>query len=231
MSQEAPGCLGAIFRLFGMGGGGGQIASGPKMDVYRLRDDFLSPAEASFFRVLRLTVGDRLVICPKVRLGDLFFVARPNENRGASTRIASKHVDFVLCDPATLKPVAGLELDDSSHRKSASASRDQFKNDLFAAAGLPLIRVPVRPAYETGQVTALLAGVLSPEVTARIPEPAPQPVAPQVSSPAEPPVCPKCEVPMKLRTSHRGEKQGSQFWGCVNYPKCRHVVTPAAERD
>lgn len=35
------------------------------------------------------------------------------------------------------------------------------------------------------------------------------------------PVCPKCGVNMVLRTAKKGEKVGSQFWGCPNFPKCR----------
>lgn len=224
MSQEASGCLGAIFRLFGLVGGSGDT-SGPRMDVYRLRDDFLSPAEASFFRVLRLTVGEQFVICPKVRLADLFYVTRPNENRGALNRIAPRHVDFVLCNPATLKPVAGLELDDASHRRSATAERDRFKDDLFAAAGLPLVRVSVRHAYEPPQVAALLADVLRKDFASPGPEVAVPPVEAQATSPGAPPFCPKCEVPMTLRTALRGENRGNNFWGCINYPKCRQVIT------
>ena len=41
---------------------------------YRIRDDFLSPAELSFYHVLKSVVGTRLLICPKVSLSDLFFV-------------------------------------------------------------------------------------------------------------------------------------------------------------
>src|SRR3954452_18468534 len=39
--------------------------------TYRPRR-FLSPAETSFYGVLRHTVSDSWVICPKVRIGDLF---------------------------------------------------------------------------------------------------------------------------------------------------------------
>lgn len=35
--------------------------------------------------------------------------------------------------------------------------------------------------------------------------------------------CPKCGADMVLRTARRGAKAGSQFWGCSNYPRCRHV--------
>ncbi|MFN3652643.1 MAG: DUF2726 domain-containing protein [Armatimonadota bacterium] len=201
---------------------GTEELSATTLDVYRVRDDFLSRAEASFFHVLRLVVADRFVICPKVRLADLFFVTRPHENRGAANRIASKHVDFVLLDPASLKPVAALELDDSSHQKARAAERDEFKDQVFASAGLPLIRVPAQRAYDVQQVSALLATAL-PTLSAAAPiarseVPATEP------APPGPPTCPNCSVPMTLRNATRGANAGGEFWGCPNYPKCRSVL-------
>lgn len=233
MGQEAPGCLGAVFGWLGLGAAKSAAGDGdvPRMDVYRMRDDFLSPAEASFFRVLRLAVGESYLICPKVRLGDLFYVTRLHENRGATNRIAQRHVDFVLCDPATLTPLAGLELDDASHRKPRSAERDRFKDDLFAAAGLPLIRMPVRSAYEPAQILELLAQALPSGADPGRRNEAP-PVVPETTAPtSEPPHCPRCAVSMALRTAQRGDNRGSRFWGCVNYPKCRHVIAAVEEAE
>lgn len=34
------------------------------------------------------------------------------------------------------------------------------------------------------------------------------------------PACPQCGKPMLLRTIMRGNRQGQQFWGCTDYPKC-----------
>lgn len=33
--------------------------------------------------------------------------------------------------------------------------------------------------------------------------------------------CPRCGKVMALRTIRKGERAGSQFWGCSNYPECR----------
>jgi four helix bundle suffix protein len=35
------------------------------------------------------------------------------------------------------------------------------------------------------------------------------------------PACPECNGPMVLRTVRNGEKAGSQFLGCANYPNCK----------
>lgn len=34
------------------------------------------------------------------------------------------------------------------------------------------------------------------------------------------PLCPQCGKPMLRRTIQRGSRQGQQFWGCSDYPKC-----------
>lgn len=40
---------------------------------------------------------------------------------------------------------------------------------------------------------------------------------------ASDPRCPECQSGMELRTAKRGANAGSQFWGCVRYPKCRGI--------
>jgi len=34
------------------------------------------------------------------------------------------------------------------------------------------------------------------------------------------PKCPNCDGLMSIRTARNGKRCGSQFWGCVKYPKC-----------
>jgi len=40
----------------------------------------MSLAERSFYGVLVTALGQAFVVCPKVRVADILFVARPNEN-------------------------------------------------------------------------------------------------------------------------------------------------------
>lgn len=190
---------------------------------YHVRDDFLSPAEQSFYHVIKSMMGDHLVICPKVSLWDIFFVSLPHENRGAINRIQQKHVDFVICDPKTMRPLFALELDDSSHQRPNRKQRDAFVDRVFEAAGLPLIHIPVRAAYNTAEL-----GVLFKQALVKSGPPANTDTAamanPQVESVEKAPFCPKCGTPMVLRTVRQGESAGKQFYGCPNYPKCRGIV-------
>jgi len=219
MSQN-PGCLGFILRLFG----GQPKESGPL--PYRLRDDFLSPAELAFYRVLSTVVSGRAAILTKVNLADLFFVARPNENAGYRNRIDRKHVDFLMCDPTSMRPLVGVELDDRSHESTRRQERDRFVGQVFEVAGLPLVRVPFRSSYSAVELTALLAPhVGGVEVMAHA-SPAVEPDDARVGGgdTGSAPTCPKCGVPMVVRTAGRGERRGERFYGCPNYPKCRETL-------
>jgi hypothetical protein len=213
-AQEPKGCLAAILALFGIHLGGPAKAT----DLpYRQRDDFLSPAEFSFYRVLLAAVGNQAVVCPKVNLSDVFYVARPKENQAYRNKIDRKHIDFLVCDPATMKPRLGIELDDTSHGRRERQERDAFVEAVFAAAALPLLRVPAQRGYSPNDVRSQIATFLEP--ASAIP-PSPTSVAPG----SGPPICPKCGIPMVLRTASKGSQAGQQFFGCRNYPKCRETV-------
>jgi hypothetical protein len=69
-TRENSGCLAALLGWLGLAP---KQKQGDDLSLpYHLRDDFLSPAEISFYHVLQNIVGDRAVVCPKVSLGDLF---------------------------------------------------------------------------------------------------------------------------------------------------------------
>ena len=194
---------------------------------FKLRDDFLSPAELSFYQLLRAAIGDRALVFTKVNLADLFFVATGDarQNRALANRVDRKHVDFLVCDLKTARPIVAVELDDRSHERSDRKTRDELVGAVFAAAGLPLLRVPVKSGYSTQEIQSLLMVHLQPAsspVAAPLP-PVPAPV-PVIIATSTFPTCPKCGSTMLLRTARSGANAGGQFWGCPNYPRCRSVV-------
>jgi hypothetical protein len=196
---------------------------------YEIRDDFLTNAEGSFYRVLKVAAGDELMICPKVRLADIF-ASNHAEYYHWFNKIAKKHIDFLLCNTTTLRPVLGVELDDASHLRRDRVERDRFVEQVFKGTGLPLLRVPVRRSYDSTQLgvqirQAILTRVAPPApmqvheaLAAYHPGPHPADVVGSV------PWCPRCEIPMVLRTAQRGDNKGQQFYGCTNYPRCRQII-------
>jgi hypothetical protein len=219
LSNEKQGCLATLLRFFGITPRKAQPVSLP----YRVRDDFLSPAEMSFYHVLSTAVGPATVICPKVRLADLSYL----------NRITPRHVDFLLCRPGTMKPVLGIELDDTSHSRPTRRQQDEFVDRVFESAGLPLLRIPVQRGYDTRDLAARVAPYLGmagePPSRPAIDADSSGKSGPAGSVAPATPLCPKCGVPMVLRTAGRGKHQGEQFYGCPNYPQCREMLPVGRE--
>jgi hypothetical protein len=222
-SNKNPGCLGVILRIFGiLPREVSESASREGPDLpYRIRDDFLSAAENSFYHVLCAATRDQAIVCPKVNLADVFFVVRPNENQAYRNKIDRRHVDFLLCDPKTMHPKVGLELDDASHERKDRQVRDEFLDSVFKVAGLPLVHIPVSSGYSISELSSLIDPYMEPsaEITAPPSERTAQP-----SKVAAIELCPKCGVPMVLRTASSGKHINEKFLGCPNYPKCREIL-------
>ncbi|MHB0967289.1 MAG: DUF2726 domain-containing protein [Bellilinea sp.] len=177
-------------------------------------------------------MGNYLTICPKVSLADVFFVVRPNENMSAYNRINRKNVDFLICDPQTLKPKFAIELDDASHQRADREERDEIVNQVFEAADLPLIHIPFRNAYNSVELGTLFKMVLqnisgndSGERTNGEMNESDKASPDQSQPDTYAPTCPKCGVQMVLRTAKNGDMAGHPFYGCPNYPRCRQIIT------
>ena len=210
--DQRPGCLGRILQSFGLQS---QAKPASEQLPYHLVDDFLSPAEVSFYHVLRQVVVEQATISTKVSLGDLFYAKTGDrvENLRYRNKIDRKHVDFLLCDPGTMQPLMGIELDDASHNRQSRQERDVFVNQVFEVAGLPLVRVPAQASYAPREIAAQLE-------SARLGRNS----VPESSTPDKVPLCPSCSVPMVVRTAKRGSHKGEQFYACPNYPECKELI-------
>jgi Protein of unknown function (DUF2726) len=182
---------------------------------YRLRDTFLSTPERALMRVLQSMAGRHYVICPKVSLNDLFYIVRPNENVHFFNKFFRKHVDFLLCDPKTFKPAIGIELVKPVSRNETREA-DQFMEDLFLSAGLPLIHVPSSERYSENDLTEMLElAILKVKETAPLRA---------TSATDSVPMCPVCGKMMVLRIHRNGSSAGRKFYGCMDSPKCNGIV-------
>lgn len=184
---------------------------------YHQVDEFISPAELNFFFNLKSVVGDSAQVFSKVNLSDLFYAKTGDfgKNRSYNNRIDRKHVDFLLCDPKTLKPILGIELDDKSHQRADRQERDVFVNHVFEAANLPLMHVSVQRGYSQSELKSKLSAYLSDKQIKNEQPEQEKEIFPR---------CPKCGSEMVLRTAKRGDNQGGKFWGCSKYPKCNGIV-------
>ena len=126
-----------------------------KPDAYYLRKSLFSPAERSFLGVIESLNIEGVTITSKVRLADIFGIKNGLERgdrQRAQNRINSKHVDFLLIQRNDGRPLVGIELDDSSHEEEERVARDSFVDTVFASAGLPILHVPAKAAYDPREV-------------------------------------------------------------------------------
>jgi hypothetical protein len=167
---------------------------------YRIGPALLSPPELAFYRRLRQLVEPRALVFAKVRIADILAVDQRVSGKArivALNRIAAKHCDFAIVDPEDARPLAVLELDDASHQRRSVRQRDALVDAAFGAAGLRLIRVPLKAPPADEALVAQIFGAV--EVQAY-------------------PACPLCGATMVKRTARAG---GVPFWGCSTYPRCK----------
>ena len=115
---------------------------------YFSRQWLLTKGESVFYQTLRQATPDHLIICMKVRMGDVVNCSGQAWKAGFGARISQKHLDFVLVDAQTTAIAMAIELDDRSHRRADRIERDEFVDRVFAAAGVPLLRVPAAAKYD-----------------------------------------------------------------------------------
>jgi hypothetical protein len=140
---------------------------------YRLRSVVFTPAERSFLGVVDGVLPEGISWLGKVRLGDVFTTRKgltASQRASAWNRINQKHVDFLLVRMSDFAPLAGIELDDTSHDAEDRQDRDAFVDQVFRCGGIPLLHVAAQAAYNPNElrskITALLAAPATPINTA-----------------------------------------------------------------
>jgi len=121
----------------------------------------LTKPEGLLYRTLLRAVDGRYEVMSKVRLWDFIWLENyPAERRHVLGNLSCRHVDFLLCERHSLKPLLVIELDDASHLKPEAQAADRFKDAVFAGAGLPLLRLD-QPNYTAHHLRDLIAAKLN----------------------------------------------------------------------
>ena len=192
--------------------------------TYQLQGPLFTPAERSFYGVLKQVCGDQAEVFGKVRVADIITPAKGqgrSDWQRAFNHIAAKHFDYVICQPGDLAAIAAIELNDSSHKRRARANRDALLEQACASAGLTLHQIEARHGYQVTELRATLFGGSEDAAAAPGSEPA---GAPQWNSQS----CPKCGSELVKRIAAKGTHKGSEFLSCSAFPACRYIAKPSA---
>lgn len=136
----------------------------PDKNHYRSKRTILSPTEQTFFKALKMAAAPDYGISLKVRVADILHPeGSGREYMSNFGRIKSKHIDFLLYDATTFQITTAIELDDSSHQRSDRQERDDFLDESFEKAGVPLCRFQAHLFYDPNQIAEKIGMKLKPK--------------------------------------------------------------------
>jgi len=117
---------------------------------YLKKDYLLTEAEKKFYFILSEMLGNDYLIFSKVRMADLLYLPKMSNSKyyHYQNKIQSKHVDFLICDKESIKPLLAIELDDSSHSELNRIARDMLVDKIFESAKLPILHIKVSGSYD-----------------------------------------------------------------------------------
>lgn len=201
---------------------------------YKRRERLMTEAEGSFYQVLELALpSDHYRLFGKVRVEDLISV-KPGLDRQTRqsfrNRIKSRHIDIVVVERKTFKPVWAVELDDKSHDSVKRKESDIFLDNAFEAAELPLVRFKAKRSYTAADIkTALGLDHTNPveETIVAIEESAAtsaESISPSRGDDTPEGFCPRCYAPMVKKRVRSGKHAGTEVMACTRYPKCRKIL-------
>lgn len=109
------------------------------------RKNLLTENEKRFYKKLKpITDKYNLELLTKIRMADIIEVSETvNKNEWSKyfSKIKSKHIDFAITDKDNLNILLLIELDDSSHKEKSRVERDNFINQAYISAGIPIARL------------------------------------------------------------------------------------------
>lgn len=120
---------------------------------YSKKTQFFSVEERRFYDALIEAVGPEFIVSTKCRVMDLLDVDIQKHFR-AFNRIKFLQVDFVVVRKGNGEVACAIELGDELSERFGKESL--FTDEVFAAAGLPLVRFEVKPVYSVLEIQKAL---------------------------------------------------------------------------
>lgn len=175
---------------------------------YKLVGNLMTKAESKLFKIMHRElnkvlecINKEVMIFPKVRLGDIVTVHESvKDDFKYLYKIASKHIDYTVCDGETYKIVCVIELDDFYHYKESKKQRDKFVDKTLKDCGVEIFRIntPINNVSE-----ATLSNIIDYILDYYSP------------------ICPKCGKIMTYKKSYKSFNYGHRFYGCSGWKRTR----------
>lgn len=122
---------------------------------FGLRSHMLSESHALLYRALVAALAAEAVVFAKVRLADFLYVSGGGDDLKHAIKMDRKFVDFLLCDPFTMQPLAVIELKRSGN-PDEQRSRDPFIARALKTAEITMLRIEARNSYPVAELRSAL---------------------------------------------------------------------------
>jgi hypothetical protein len=126
-----------------------------------------TPAEKNFQNLLELAVGNQYRVLNRVKLSDVVTVRKGIPLKAAQqalTQAKTKTLDFAICKKESMELVGTIDLVDDKG-KGYKLKNDWFVKGTLDAAGIPHVRVKIKPSYSLDEVKACVYAKFAHEFT------------------------------------------------------------------
>jgi hypothetical protein len=186
---------------------------------YRRVETLFAGGEGALLHVLEEAVGTGFRVLAKVRLADLLEIdARPRSARWrrAFARVASQHVDFVVCVRASGRLLGVVAMETGDAQRPAGPNRQRVVEQALALAGIPVVRLEAATRYNGAQIRDQLQRAWGVSLAA-LRKPAEKASGNRLH-------CPDCGAPMTAKVVASGPHAGRRYLKCSRFPECRRLV-------
>ena len=121
---------------------------------FKKKPQLFTSVERGFLALLDKAIGSDYLIINRVRLDELIEtkdMVQGRVKRSAMLKASNRYIDYVLCEPNTLKVVAAVDLVHQTVGGHKSKP-DWFVNGALEAAGVPHIRIKVKSGYAVEEI-------------------------------------------------------------------------------
>ncbi len=139
---------------------------------YSRRSSVVGKNEMKCMASLTRVAGKNARVLPKVRMNEVVRVSREfAEDHSIAAKLKSRHVDFLLCNPSTLEPIAAVNLERPAQRDTrgdkvkADSRTDSFSEDVLRLANVPLLKLTIADEYDPSDISRRLKLVLAGNAT------------------------------------------------------------------
>jgi hypothetical protein len=120
------------------------------------RPELLGEKDSILFRSLVAAFVADAIVIPKARLSDFLSLSKGPGQLKHAIRMDRKWVDFLICDPFSMQPLAVIQRVESEAPIANARQRDPFIAEAIKQADIVMLRIKTRQNYPANKLRELI---------------------------------------------------------------------------